>query len=591
MVIIMVTKQKKNPEVVTTEKNVLCSMERIISASKYEKKSGRGRSETFYKYNDSLMETVESDASYLAEQYHITPKQAVLFTIILGIGMGESVRLTTLFDTTELSLTEYLTVKADLRALEVAMLIRNDSGDRYIIPHEVNDLLVKNLPYVKPEASNLSTANILTRMSRLFKNLDNSEGNSIIYMHQIDEMVLANPDTSIAKAADKYGILKAGSKMLYYYDGGENDRCDYLDSMLPAERMLFYALCYRYDRHDDDFVNWSDVADYYEESVIDYLRDTYREEELYLQKNGVMEYANINGVKTKDHFKIVDSVKEEIFADCGGLHGATPMTGTILNKDIVSKELYYDDDVSRQVNTLSQLLSEERFSQIRSALSAKGMRTGFTCLFYGSPGTGKTETVYQLARSTGRDIVMVDVSKLKSCWVGESEKNFKSLFSKYRQLVKDSKVTPILLFNEADAIFGIRRSGADNAVDKMENSLQNILLQEMEDLQGILIATTNLTENLDKAFERRFLYKIKFNKPSTAVKCQIWKSMIPELSDSDVSMLSSKYEFSGGQIENIVRKKAIQSILSGTDPDLNEILNYCSEEELSSKGTKKVIGF
>lgn len=587
----MATKQKKNPEVVTTEKNVLCSMERIISASKYEKKSGRGRNETFYKFNDLLMETVESDASYLAEQYHITPKQAVLFTIILGIGMGESVRLTTLFDTTELSLTEYLTVKADLRALEVAMLIRNDSGDRYIIPHEVNDLLVKNLPYIKPEASNLSTANILTRMSRLFKNLGNSEGNSIIYMHQIDEMVLANPEASIAKAADKYGILKAGSKKLYYYDGGENDRCDYLDSMLPAERMLFYVLCYRYDRHDDDFVNWSDVADYYDEKVIDFLRDTYREEELYLQKNGVMEYANMNGVKTKDHFKIADSVKEEIFADCGGLHGTAPMTGTILNQDIVSKELFYDADVSRQVNTLSQLLSEERYGQIRSALTAKGMRSGFTCLFYGSPGTGKTETVYQLARSTGRNIVMVDVSKLKSCWVGESEKNFKSLFSRYRQLVKGSKITPILLFNEADAIFGIRRSGAENAVDKMENSLQNILLQEMEDLQGILIATTNLTENLDKAFERRFLYKIKFNKPSTTVKCQIWKSMIPELSDSDVSMLSSKYEFSGGQIENIVRKKAIQSILTGIDPDLNEILNYCSEEELGSKGTKKVIGF
>ena len=67
--------------------------------------------------------------------------------------------------------------------------------------------------------------------------------------------------------------------------------------------------------------------------------------------------------------------------------------------------------------------------------------------------------------------------------------------------------------------------------------------------------------------------------------------MIPELSDADAGMLSSKYEFSGGQIENIVRKKAIQSILTGIDPDMNEILNYCSEEELGSKGTKKVIGF
>ena len=587
----MATKQKKNPEVVTTEKNVLCSMERIISASKYEKKSGRGKSETFYKYNDSLMEAVESDASYLAEQYHITPKQAVLFTIILGIGLGDSVRLSTLFDTTELSLMEYLTVKADLRALEKAMLIRNDSGDKYIIPHEVNDLLEKNLPYIKPDASNLSTANILTRMSRLFKNLGNNEGKSIIYMHQIDDMILANPNTSIAKAVDKYGILKAGSKMEYYYDDVEqNDENDYYDSMLPAERMLFYVLCYRYDCYADDSVCWRDVRDYYEESIIDFLRDTYREEALDLQIKGVIEYANSNGVKTKDYFKIADSVKEEIFADCGGLHESTPMSGTILSQDIVSKELFYDGEVLHQVDTLSQLLSEERYNQIRSALTAKGMRTGFTCLFYGSPGTGKTETVYQLARKTGRDIIMVDVSKLKSYWVGESEKNFKSLFSKYRQLVKDSKLTPILLFNEADAIFGVRQSGAERAVDKMENSLQNILLQEMEDLQGILIATTNLTDNLDKAFERRFLYKIQFKNPTNTIRSKIWQSMMPELSKTDIELLSNRYEFSGGQIENIIRKMNIHSILEGVDASINDIVEFCNEERINTT-SKKVIGF
>ena len=583
--------QKKETAPAVVEKGVISSMERIISASKYEKKGSRGGNETFYKYSESFIESIGPDASYLSAQYHITPRQAVLFTIIMSIGKGDSVRLSTLFDTTELSLLETLNVKADLKALEAAMLIRNDCCDRYIIPHEVNDLLLKNMPYVKPLATNLSTANIMTKLGRLFKQLDNDEGNSIIYMHQIDNMILSNPNTSIAKAADKHGILKAGSQMQYYYDGGVQYSLDYFGSLLPMERMLFYALCYRYDRKEDDCVCWSDVSDFFEDNVIDYLSDQYREENLEMQFKGILEYANVNGVKTKDYFKIADSVKEEIFADCGGLHEATPMTGTILNRDIVSKELFYDDDISRQVNTLSQLLSEERFGQIRSALTAKGMRSGFTCLFYGSPGTGKTETVYQLARNAGRDIIMVDVSKLKSCWVGESEKNFKALFSRYRQSVKDSKVTPILLFNEADAIFGIRRSGAESAVDKMENSLQNILLQEMEDLQGILIATTNLTENLDKAFERRFLYKIKFSKPSAAVKCQIWKSMIPGLSDSDASMLSSKYEFSGGQIENIVRKKAIQSILTGTDPSMDDIINYCSEEVLGSEGTKKVVGF
>ena len=583
--------KKKKTASVTIEKGILASMERIISASKYEETNKRGNTAEYYINDETLFKSIESDAVYLAEQYGITPPQAVLFTIMLSLGNGDSVYMSTLFDSMKLNFKSRVTIKKDLRALEEALLIVNDNGDKYKISNEVNELLEKDQPFTKPDITNLSTANILSRMKRFFRALEKDEGNSAIFLHQIDAMMLANPGTSIAKAANKYHILKTDAKMRYYYEGGVIYRYDYPDSVLPMERMLFYAMCFRYDREDDDFVCWGDIADYYDSKIMDFLRDNYRGENLYLQNYGVLEYATDNGVVTKDHFKIADSVKEEIFADCGGLHSSTPMTGTILNQDIVSKELFYDADVTSQINTLSHLLSEERYSQIRSALISKGMRTGFTCLFYGSPGTGKTETVYQLARNTGRDIIMVDVSKLKSCWVGESEKNFKSLFSRYRQLVKDSKVTPILLFNEADAIFGIRRSGAESAVDKMENSLQNILLQEMEDLQGILIATTNLTENLDKAFERRFLYKIKFSKPSAAVKCKIWRSMIPELSESDANLLSSKYEFSGGQIENIVRKKAIQSILTGTDPDMNEILNYCSEEELGSKGTKKVIGF
>jgi sugar phosphate isomerase/epimerase len=139
------------------------------------------------------------------------------------------------------------------------------------------------------------------------------------------------------------------------------------------------------------------------------------------------------------------------------------------------------------------------------------------------------------------------------------------------------------LFNEADAIFGIRKSGAEGAVDKMENSLQNIILQEMEDLKGILIATTNLTENLDKAFERRFLYKVKFSNPSVAVKCQIWNSMMPELPEADAHFLAENFDFSGGQIENVVRKKTIQTILTGQETEMDTLMTFCCEEMIGAK--------
>ena len=128
-------------------------------------------------------------------------------------------------------------------------------------------------------------------------------------------------------------------------------------------------------------------------------------------------------------------------------------------------------------------------------------------------------------------------------------------------------------------------------MDKMENSLQNIILQEMENLDGIMIATTNLQENMDKAFERRFLYKIKFDKPTEEARANIWHTMIPELSDLDVHTLASKYDFSGGQIENIARHYAIDNILHGHNEDvLSMLIRHCDNERLDSK-EKRPIGF
>lgn len=219
-----------------------------------------------------------------------------------------------------------------------------------------------------------------------------------------------------------------------------------------------------------------------------------------------------------------------------------------------------------------------------------GMRPGFCCIFYGAPGTGKTETVYQLARQTGRDIMRVDVDKIKSCWVGESEKNIKILFDRYRSICKNSERAPILLFNEADAVLGVRMEGAARAVDKMENSIQNIILQEMESLEGIMIATTNLTANLDKAFERRFLYKIRYDKPTTEARAKIWQIMLPALTDGDAATLAGMFDLSGGEIENIARKQLVNSILSGADVvDLPAIIEICRHERISSTASR--VGF
>ena len=125
----------------------------------------------------------------------------------------------------------------------------------------------------------------------------------------------------------------------------------------------------------------------------------------------------------------------------------------------------------------------------------------------------------------------------------------------------------------------------------MENAMQNIILEEIERLDGILIATTNLICNLDRAFERRFLYKIEFSKPTVEVKASIWQSMISELSAEDALTLASKYDFSGGQIENIARKSVVDNIITGNALSLDSLCYHCDTELIDKTTTRKPIGF
>lgn len=315
-----------------------------------------------------------------------------------------------------------------------------------------------------------------------------------------------------------------------------------------------------------------------------------RNGELPLQSLGIIEYGFSGGFANRESFRLSNEAKEAIFFGSEIILNTDARRPRIRAEEIALKKLYYDDEVESKINELYDILEDKNYKIVQKRLIDSGLRCGLTCLFFGRPGTGKTETVLQLARRTGRDVVQVDVAKLKSMWVGQSEKNIKVLFAQYRQKVKDCKVTPILLFNEADSIIGTRREGAEAAVDKLENSLLSIILQEMETLEGIMIATTNLEKNMDKAFERRFLVKIRFNQPNLTVRKKIFETMIPDLTDSEYTMLANKYELSGGQIENVSRRYTINNILHGEcDNRMKLISDYCESEKIIRNSHK--IGF
>lgn len=245
---------------------------------------------------------------------------------------------------------------------------------------------------------------------------------------------------------------------------------------------------------------------------------------------------------------------------------------------IVPKNMFYNEDERKHILRLEALLCQDSFVSIQQRMKEAGLRTGFCCLFYGAPGTGKTETVLQIARRTGREIIRVDLSSQKSMWVGESEKNIERIFADYRERLSQSELAPILLFNEADAIFSKRHVGVNSEVEQMANTMQNILLQNMENFEGILIATTNLADNFDPAFHRRFLYRIEFKSPSAEVRKQIWRSMLPDMDESNIKAMAERFSISGGQIENAVRKMMIESILKGRPLNTDEVIAICEDE-------------
>ncbi len=573
-------------QVPKVQMTILDAMKQVINRAEVKYRHEYGGTECYYRYSDAFVNEIKVLADFLGEQFGITPKQAVLFVIILESSKGNYLDAKDLSESLKASFVELLGFESDIKALEKARLVKRGNIGIYV-PDDVQNALKAGKAYRRPPVEGLSSLEIMARMSQMFCGMENREESRTAVLEAVDEMVLANPGTSFSRTMDEYGILCRDAVLC------DGDNADDYDKAYPAhERMLFYALCYLYHDREEDNANWWMLRLCLDPSDVQILQTMFKAEKLSLQQNGVVCYGGDAGLVDKDHFKISDEVKEKMLMDCGGLLDiGKNMPGVMSPEKIPAKDLFFDPSVDLQVSRLESLLEESRYHEVEESLSSKGLRPGFTCLFYGPPGTGKTETVYQLARRTGRGIIMADVSKLKSMWVGESEKNMKMLFAKYARCVKRSSKAPILLFNEADAIFGIRKSGAENAVDKMENSLQNIILQEMENLRGILIATTNLTDNLDKAFERRFLYKVHFENPSYEAKRKIWNALIPELDESEAVRLAKGFSFSGGQIENISRKRIVQAVLTGKEPTFDEIEQMCRDESLEGKGEQKRIGF
>jgi len=205
---------------------------------------------------------------------------------------------------------------------------------------------------------------------------------------------------------------------------------------------------------------------------------------------------------------------------------------------------------------------------------------GIVALFSGDPGTGKTLCATILATEMDQQLFQIAIPRVVSKWIGETEKNIEKIFETARA------AHGILLFDEADSLFA-SRTKVDSSVDRYSNMATNMLLQEIENFEGIVILTTNLEKNIDKAFQRRIGFKIHFPFPEAPYRARIWRTLVPRACPLDPSLdwddIGRRFELSGGHIKNAVLRGAYQAASEG-DIIRFKHFEYAARQECKNAG-------
>ena len=510
---------------------------------------------------------------HIAQKLDISPVQAVLFSHFMNGFTSDRISIDCIAHDLKCGSTiGVIRYIKDCEALESKKLIRcrrnAHDGISYHVPFNVVESLREHGEFQPENRENLTIEEFFVVLERIFYERENDLLPHNAMKNELLDLIGDNMHLTFCKRVMSYKL-----------------RGD--------DFTLLLCFCHLCGNNNDDNIGAHDIKFLYDNSV------AFKQEKKFLGDGshvlircGFVEYNNSDGFVNAESWRLSDRAKNDLLSELNVVSRGNNKK-LIPHGRIKPKVMFYNPGKEEEIRKLASLLQEENFRRVQERLEGKGMRKGFACLFSGGPGTGKTETAYQIARETGRDIMMVDISETKSMWFGESEKRIKEIFDDYRAAVEGSAIAPILLFNEADAVIGKRKESSEGSrsVDQTENTIQNIILQEMENLSGIMLATTNMAQNMDNAFERRFLYKIVFDKPGVDGRRGIWKTMLPDLSDADAAELSRRFELSGGQIENIARKVEVDDILGGDGLSMDTLARYCGDELRSGITAAKRIGF
>lgn len=253
-----------------------------------------------------------------------------------------------------------------------------------------------------------------------------------------------------------------------------------------------------------------------------------------------------------------------------------------LSTTLTWDDLVLPDDVRREVDAVWRAASaRDRVFRDWGFEARTPYGRAVTALFAGEPGTGKTMVATLIARELGLELFRVDLSRLIDKYIGETEKHLATLFK------EAERGRCVIVFDEADAVFGKRSKGGESTSDRYANLEVNDLLQRFETFDGIAILTTNQESLLDDAFKRRLRYRVYFPVPDDDERAAIWRRLLPPeapvAADVDPAALGRRFTFAGGHIKNAVLRAAFAAAADGA-PLTHARLEAAAREELEHLG-------
>lgn len=548
-----------------TKQQILQSIGKVYEQSKY------------CKLENSFFESIKSELHTLSQYFKTSENQTFFIAMVFALNYkGDTVDLNDLIDYFECNPMKILEYSDDFEYLhKVGIFEKKKSrhrvklagaNDQFAIHEKITEAILQNKPLPKINENKIKgIIDLLEQLYKLGDQRDDDKISTFELFREVEKLIADNTHFALIEKVKQF-------------------------SLSTEDTYLFLYLVWKTVSGNES----TDIGRALE-GIYDSPSERVNEVQKLLSGNHILINNNLVEIIEAQFFndtemKLTDT-SLQLLNDCDIklFLNKKRKDNIIAPSEVIYRELVFDNEEMKQLETLQNLLQEDKFNETQTRLTNKGLPKGIAVLLHGAPGTGKTEIVKQLAKATNREIMKVEISQSKSMWFGESEKIIKRIFTDYRAYAKESKLTPILLFNEADAIISKRKENSNSNVAQTENAIQNIILEELENFEGILMATTNLANNLDTAFERRFLFKVPFKKPTKEIRAKIWKSKLSHLDDESCQILADKFDFSGGQIDNIIRKSEIQEIVHGTVTNFEQIQSFCNEESISINRTK--IGF